>query len=40
MTAGSVLCCAALKVWFILQNRKADRGETVLEDDPEFRYQG
>lgn len=25
--------------WFMYQNKRADRGETVLEHDPDFRYQ-
>lgn len=28
-----------LWVYFMAENRKADRGEKVLEDDPDFRYQ-
>lgn len=32
---GSVL----LWVWFMAQNKKADRGQTVIEGDPDFRYQ-
>lgn len=25
--------------WFMYQNKRADRGETVIEHDPDFRYQ-
>lgn len=39
MTAGSILCCFGLWVYFKLENRKADRGEKVLEAHPDFRYQ-
>ncbi|TXT06940.1 uncharacterized protein COLE_06271 [Cutaneotrichosporon oleaginosum] len=28
-----------LWLWFMAQNRKADRGEKILEDDPDFRFQ-
>lgn len=30
---------AVFKVWMTYQNRRADRGDVILEGHPEFRYQ-
>lgn len=38
--AAVVLGAAALSAYFRRQNRRADRGEVVLEDSDLFRYQG
>jgi len=38
--ALSLVLFGLLYVYFKYQNRRADRGEVVLEDDVNFRYQG
>lgn len=37
--AFTVVMAAVFKVWMTIQNRRADRGDVVLEGHPEFRYQ-
>jgi hypothetical protein len=39
MNAFTFLGAGGLIVYFKAQNRKADRGEAILEGDPDFRYQ-
>lgn len=39
MEVASIAFAALLALWFIYQNKRADRGQVVLEDDPNFRYQ-
>lgn len=39
MNAGVILCCAFLNLFYRHQNKKAERGEKVLEHSPTFRYQ-
>ncbi|TXT13900.1 uncharacterized protein COLE_00093 [Cutaneotrichosporon oleaginosum] len=34
-----IICAGGFKLWFMYQNRRADRGEIILEDHPGFRYQ-
>jgi MFS family permease len=38
-TSFAIVICVFLAFWLMYQNRRADRGEVVLEDDPNFRYQ-
>lgn len=35
-----VIAAGCIKIWFAYQNRRADRGEIVLEGHEGFRYQG
>lgn len=39
MFAISVAMAVSLIVWFRFQNKRADAGKAILEDDPQFRYQ-
>lgn len=39
MSAGALLCCAGLWLYFLWENRKADRTGKVIEDNADFRYQ-
>lgn len=39
MNSVVIFFCVAMKLIFRYQNRRADRGEVVLEGSPEFRYQ-
>ncbi|BEI82241.1 hypothetical protein CcaverHIS002_0301090 [Cutaneotrichosporon cavernicola] len=39
LSAFAVVGSIALWVYFMAENRKADRGEKILEGDPDFRYQ-
>lgn len=39
MEAASVVLAILLALWFIRQNKRADKGQVVLEGDPNFRYQ-
>lgn len=39
MAAATFLFALGLIIYFKYQNRRADRGEVVLEGDPAFRYQ-
>jgi hypothetical protein len=34
-----IVCAGGFKIWFMYQNRRADRGEIILEEHPGFRYQ-
>jgi hypothetical protein len=40
INVGSIVLALGLKFWFMYQNRRADRGEVVLEGHSGFRYQG
>lgn len=39
MNSMVIIFCAAMKLIFRHQNKRADRGDVVLEGSPEFRYQ-
>jgi nitrate/nitrite transporter NarK len=39
MNAVVIVLCGVLNRWYAHQNKKADRGEVILEDDVHFRYQ-
>jgi len=40
LNAASVVLAFSLKAWFTYQNRRAERGEVILEGHSNFRYQG
>jgi len=40
MNAVVVVSAIALNRYYAWQNKKADRGEVILEGDEHFRYQG
>jgi uncharacterized membrane protein YsdA (DUF1294 family) len=39
LQASNIACICGLMAWFKYQNRRADRGEVVLEEAEGFRYQ-
>ncbi|TXT05348.1 uncharacterized protein COLE_06668 [Cutaneotrichosporon oleaginosum] len=40
MNAAVVACAVGLNLFYNWQNKRAARGEVILEGEPEFRYQG
>jgi len=40
LNAATVVAAGCLSLYYRYQNRKADRGEIVIEDHDDFRYQG
>jgi len=39
INAASTLGCCALALYYHFHNKKADRGDVVIEEHDDFRYQ-